>query len=389
MTNFEFKLNTNSYFGHGITDALPEKLKEFGFRRPGIVIDEAVYGTEAAKKLMARFDASALAVQCVLKSRSDREPDYDYLDLCADEIKKYDVDCLVGIGGGSAMDLCKGIAVLKSNSGKGIMYRGMNKVKNSSIPVVLIPTTAGTGSEATFTAVFVDRESKTKLGINGQNVGAYAAFIDSDFTASCPKGVAVGAGLDAMVHAFESFMTTEKNPVIWRIAIQSWAILFKSFEKAVNQPHERAARLNMLLGSYLAGITLMYSGGGIAGSLSYPLGAEYGVPHGIAGGVFLKHIIEMNIRSGYRGYNVLYDEMEPNDCMADPSEKSERFFEKVSLLISSIGAPAGLSEYGIKRTDVLNIAKSTIEKRGAVLERNPIRFDKGKITELLEKVVGG
>ena len=385
--NFEFKLNTQTYFGNGVADTLVEKLKSFGFSKPGIVIDESVFSVPPAQKLIELFNKSTIPAQHILKTRTNQEPDYEYLDLCAEECKKYHLDCIIGIGGGSTLDLCKGIAVLLKNPGKGIDYRGMDKVGNPSLPSILIPTTAGTGSEATFTAVFIDRKNKVKMGINGKNVSAFAAFIDSDFTASCPHHVAVGAGLDAMVHALEAFMTTKENPIIWKISIQSWTILFKSFMQAINDPENHNARLGMMLGSYLAGITLMYSGGGIAGALSYPLGAEYNIPHGLAGGVLLKHIIEANIKGGYDGYSILYDEMEHDNSLVDSSEKSKKFLDKFNSLLLNINAPVDLKTFAVPKSKISEVAKSSVEKRNAVLKRNPILVDEAMLERLLVKVL--
>lgn len=385
---YRFALNTNAHFGHSLAKEAIDNLKESNFFNVGIVIDEGVYDVDAAKSLMMLLEEQGLRSAMTLKSRGSEEPDYNYLDECAAAFKKYKVDCMIGIGGGSAMDLCKGISILMTNPGKGVDYRGMNKVTNPNLPTILFPTTAGSGSEATATAVFLDKSTQIKLGINGKNVGAMMAFLDSDFTASCPQKIAVSSGLDAMVHALESYMTTGQNPIIWRIAIQAWVTIFRNFAVAVTDRENCEARLNMLQGSYLAGTTLMYSGGGIAGALSYPLGGEFKIPHGIAGGIFLSHIMEANISKGYEGYAFLHDQVFPQDvCIGSSIEKSKRLLGKFKDLLSSVEAPLDLQDFNISKNDIQHIVKSSIEQRKAVLQNNPVPVDAQMLTELLERVL--
>lgn len=385
--NYEFKLNVDICFGHDIAKQVPDRLKNAGFTRPGIIIDKGVFNTKPIKNFLSAIEGINISPLPVLKSRGDREPDYDYLDECASQFREYDLDCLIGIGGGSGMDLCKGVSVLMRNPGKAIRYRGMNKVENPSLPTILFPTTAGSGSEATFTAVFMDKATKVKMGINGKNVGARMAFLDSDFTASCPRNVAISSGLDAMVHALEAYMTTGQNPIIWRISIQAWVTLFKNFKFAINNPGDREARLNMLLGSFLAGITLRYSGGGIAGALSYPLGGEYRVPHGLAGGVFLRHIIEENIYRGYKGYALLYDSIFPGNNLISSGEKAKKLLNDFRELLISIGAVSNLRDYNIPKEDIEKIVATTISQRDTVLQNNPVPVDEKMLTDLVNRVI--
>ena len=382
--NFGFKLNTNIFCGEQCSLGIAEKLLSFGFKCPGLIIDEGVSSAAGVKALLKVISESELQQKFILESRSTEEPDYDYLDECAKYVKKYDVDCLVGIGGGSTMDLTKGVAVLMTNTGKGVDYRGMDKVVNASLPTVLLPTTAGTGSEVTFTAAFVDKKEKRKLGINGKHVSAYAAFLDPELTSTCPAHVAVGSGADALVHALEAFMTTGNNSIIFSIAVESIVMIMRNFEFAVNQKHNSLARLNMLVASYLAGITLMYSGGGISGALSYPLGAEYGVPHGLAGGIFIPDIIVQNIQRGYYGYSLLNDRLSPAESCLSEKDRSLSFLNKVKDLCESINMPIDLSFFSVTRKDIEHIVESTIKERKAVLDNNPVVADENFLKTILE-----
>lgn len=384
---YHFRLATDAYFGHGIAgELLADKLRERELSRVGLVIDENVFAARPVQRLMSSLGGAGLELAWLLKGRGTEEPGYDYLDKCAKECRGTRAQCLIGIGGGSTMDLCKGIAVLQTNPGKGVEYRGMDKVTRPGLPTVLIPTTAGSGSEATFTAVFIDKQAKIKMGINGKNVRAQMAFLDSDFLESCPRSVAIASGMDAMVHALEAFMTTRKNPIIWEFAIQSWRLLMTNFRASLEDAANRTAKLNMLLGSYLAGITLMFSGGGIAGALSYPLGVDHKVPHGLAGGVLLEHIIETNLAHGYEGYGLLYDRTyeRPADSVAD---KSRSFLARFRELLSSINAPKDLRAFRIPKEDIQRLAALTVEQRSAVLRQNPVACDETLLAAILDRVI--
>ncbi len=387
QTSFSFAVDLNVVFGLNRYKELPSLMKERGWARPGLVIDGSIVNSAPAVDLLGLLRNEFGSEIQTLETRTTGEPDYDYLDECADVFRTADIDCLIGVGGGSAMDVCKGICVLLKNPGKGIEYRGMNLVRFPSLPAILVPTTAGTGSEATFTAVFVDAANKTKMGINGRNVGCQLAVLDPAFTASCPRRVAVGAGLDAMVHSLEAFMTTRSNPIIFELGQLAWCHLFRAFPDAVNDPEAHEARLQMQIGSFLAGITLAYSGGGIAGALSYPLGGEFAVPHGLAGGLLIRYIISENLKRGYRDYAELYSRMFPEESGLSLDERCKRFHDRFVQMLAAIGAPPDFSGYSVRPSDIPRIIDQTLSQRSAVLKNNPIPVDEQLLTNILDPVV--
>jgi alcohol dehydrogenase len=225
------------------------------------------------------------------------------------------------------------------------------------------------------------------MGINGRNVSGKIAVLDPVLTASCPHWVSVGSGLDAMVHSLEAFMTTRDNPLVHEMAIQAYTLLFRAFPEAINNRAATHARLNMLAGAYLAGIAVMYSGGGIAGALSYPLGGEFGVPHGIAGGILLQHIIKENINAGYDGFAELHLRLFPEDVLMTPRERSKYFLERFCQMLSAIRAPEHLGAYVLRRSDVPSIVEQTIKQRMAVLRNNPTPVNEQLLTRVLQNVI--
>lgn len=383
---FDFAFATDAVFGVNRYQDVPQLLIDRGWTRPGLVIDRAVAATHAARDLVERLKSAFGEPPLTCEADTRSEPDYDYLDQCTSFFRGGGLDCLIGVGGGSAMDLCKGICVLLTNPGRGVDYRGFDRVKEPGIPAVLIPTTAGTGSETTPTAVFIHRETRTKLGINGRHVAPRLAVLDPALTASCPHAVAVGSGLDAVVHSLEAFMTCREHPIAHGLSVQALSHLLGAFPAAVNDPAAHDARLEMLLGAYVAGITLRSSGGGVAGALSYPLGAEFGVPHGLAGGLLIPAIVRLNMAGGYPGFDALEQRLsleEEGRGTAPPAG----FLDRITKVFADIRAPDDLSAYPVRRRDIPHIVEQSITQRSGALSANPVPADESFLAAVLESVI--
>jgi alcohol dehydrogenase class IV len=219
-----------------------------------------------------------------------------------------------------------------------------------------------------------------KMGINGRYLEPELAVLDPDLTASCPHRVTAASGLDAIVHAIEAYMTCAGNPVAHATAVEALDHLFTAFPAAIGAAEAEGARLQMLLGAYLAGVTLRYSAGGVMGALSYPLGAEFGVPHGLAGGLLIPHVVRLNIAAGYEGYAAL-------ERRLGGDGGSEGFRRRVESLFAVIGAPRDFEGYAVTRAAIPGIVEQTHSQRAAVLAANPVRIDDAYLTEILEAVV--
>jgi alcohol dehydrogenase len=384
-----FSINTNAIFGINASLMVPEKVSEFGFSKVGVIIDEKIATLPIAGSLFETWNSKGLRPVKVYHSRTGIEPDYNYVDEVTEEFRSANLDLLIGIGGGSVLDLTKGVGILLRNTGKSIVYRGMNKVSKPGVPVVLIPTTAGTGSEVTKTASFIDNNSKTKLGINGKYVGCLMSFLDPSLITSCPPSVTISSGLDALVHATEAITAKTTNRISMFFGLEAMRLLFSSLPIAVSQPENLDARGDSLLGSYYAGIAMMNAGGGPASGVSYPVGVFYGVPHGIAGGVFLRGVFEQNIKKGYTGYSILFDGLNSSNFeKLNEIEKSIEFLTLFNNFYEKIGAPNTLREWGINNmSDVEKLVDITMSQRIENLELNPVPYGKNDLTLLLKGIL--
>ncbi|MGE4556722.1 MAG: iron-containing alcohol dehydrogenase [Desulfovibrionaceae bacterium] len=371
---FRFQLMTDMRFGCGWSRGLGEFLSERGLKRIAVLADEGCAShAKYFPEIVSLLEAALERVE-VLQLRGSEEPDYDYLDSVADKVKALgEMDALVGIGGGSCLDITKTVAVLLTNPGQGIEYRGFDNVKVPGVPTVCIPTTAGTGSEVTINAVFTDKKEMKKLGVNGRYMNATYAVLDAEWTMSCPQSVAVSSGLDAMTHTLESFTCRQHNAMTRSLSREAFKILYENLPCLVEEPENADRRQQLLLGSYLAASALFNSGSGIAGALSYPIGVHFHVPHGIGGGIFLASVARFNVERGYTDYAELLDMVEPlPDWTAE--QKSKRFVEALQALADRLGAPRTLTQWGISKDNVEDVAKLMHPLQGA-FDQNPISFD--------------
>jgi alcohol dehydrogenase class IV len=336
--NFEFNLKTKTIVGTGSVEKVFGFLEEQKHKRVGLIIDQALKNNSYVNSFVEKLRSHDLVAVCWYYDLPF-EPDYNSLDrikLLFKDKEDSRVDILIAIGGGSVLDFGKGIATLIYNHDAALQYRGFPKNLNPSVPLIAIPTTAGTASEVTFNAVFTDTEGGKKLGINTHNNFPVMAILDSNFTRNSPYNVALSSGLDALVHTFESFATTNQNPYTRMFAREAFKFLFNNIEEALNSDSDEA-RENMLFGAYLAGISLFNSGSGPAGALSYPLGVVFKVPHGIAGGFVLPYLIQHNVQANYLDYAELYNQIKGANVSLSAGEKSKALAKAFFELYDRLG----------------------------------------------------
>ncbi len=381
-----FSINTKIYFGKKSTEEVSNYLNFLELKKIQFIIDDSLKESAPLLILIDQYKQYGNQINTPIYIDAKKEPTYDYLDTVVDLFRGYDFNVIIGIGGGTILDLAKGIGLLLKNPGKAIDYRGMDLVSNKGVPVISYPTTAGTGAEVTHTASFIDTDSKTKLGINGRYVAPLCGVLYPELTFSCPDRITISAGLDAMLHALEAVTAKTATKISSMFGCKAFSLLYKSFPTVLSEPRNYEAREEMLLGSYYAGIAMMNAGGGPASGISYPLGVHYGVPHGIAGGIFLHHVIKYNVSKGYRGYNEIYNNLYDADSTLNEEQKTLEFVKSLQKLYQEIGAPKKLHSSGFENIDIELITMLTMEQRVANLELNPVPFGRKEVKELLQVV---
>ena len=373
MTPFRFLNHTDMVAGNGLFLKIPAFLRERAFQKPAFLVDEGFAHSplwqEVERLLHAEFGADFF----FHRNPGAAEPTYDSLRAILQVFRGKELDVIVGVGGGSCMDTAKAIAALQTNPGDPLDYRGFDKLQVPGIPTVLVPTTAGTGSEASFNASFVDSDAKRKMGINGRHMFPTWAILDGATTVTCPYGPALSAGIDALVHTLEGFVSKQRNPMTDMLARRAFTLLVNALPSLKDDPKNLSHRLDLLLGAYLGGVIQMNSGSGVAAAISYPLSVYYKVPHGIGGGMFCLDVMKFNIDAGF----TLYSELAPLIGLSwsdDSAEKNARIvLNYLQELWCKMGVPDKLSEFGIgpERSDEVLQVMSTQQ---TAFDQNPIPF---------------
>jgi alcohol dehydrogenase class IV len=376
---FEFILNSQITFGKGSRFKINEILNKHGWKSICVIIDHGI----AKLPIVIDLINSVLCNNIIIIECDISEPTYNKLEEKRLEIGNKDVDVFIGIGGGSALDMAKGLAVLHVNDGPAISYRGFDQFEEPIPTIIAIPTTAGTGSEITPNASFIDTKEKRKMGINGEAIRPKYGILDPELTLSCPKAPTVSAGVDSMVHATEAFVAKKSNPMAKMFAKKGFKLVFEKLPLLINKLDDIVLREEVMYGAFLSAVALMNSGTGPAAAMSYPLGVHYGVPHGIGGGVFLPHVVEHNINAGFIDYADLYQAVDYNI----PKEKKARvFIEKVWKTWGELGIPRSLNEFGMDKSHISSFIIDTIDLKPA-LDQNPLPFYENEISKTLEKLV--
>ncbi|MCP4173134.1 MAG: iron-containing alcohol dehydrogenase [Fuerstiella sp.] len=290
---FDYQPRTRVVFGIGSFGRLGELAGEFGNGPVLLVTDPGLRqaGHEAAA--VASLESRGLKV--AVFDEVAPNPTTDDVDRCVEFAKGQRIQLIVGLGGGSSLDCAKGANFLLTNGGRMHDYKGVGKATHDMLPMIAVPTTSGTGSEAQSFAVIADAETHMKMPCGDPRAACRVAILDPELTVTMPRPVAAATGIDAMTHALESYVTSVRNPVSQMFARQAWALLSKSFSNVMITPDDLESRGDMQLGAHLAGAAIETSMLGAAHATANPLSAHFNTVHGIAVGVMLPHVIRWNI----------------------------------------------------------------------------------------------
>lgn len=329
---FKFLCNPEVIYGKNSVLELPSIIKSLGGKKLLLVVDPNFSSTPFFNDIVSLIKKEG--VEFFIFDRIYGEPTVEIGDECGEIGRKNKCDIVCGIGGGSTLDTAKAASILITNKGSVKDYQGLNKVSKAGVPKIMIPTTAGTGSEVTFTAVFIRKDINKKGGINSPFLYPDYAILDPVLTISVPPEITASTGLDALCHAIESYISRKANFLTEIVSLQAIKLIWKNLPIAYENGENINARENMLYGSFLAGIGLANAGVTAIHSMSYPLGGRFGVPHGIGNAILLPYVLEFDFKKDV-SFTIEKEFSEIVDfIMPQYKEKSENF--KANLLIEEI-----------------------------------------------------
>ncbi|WP_380166304.1 iron-containing alcohol dehydrogenase [Jannaschia sp. R86511] len=345
-------------FGAGQRHALGEVTAALG--RRALVCTDARFGaTPEFAHLVGLLERTGIRVTVFAQVLPD-VPVHQVLE-CAALAAPADPDVVVGMGGGSCLDLAKAVAVLLTHGGAPSDYYGELRVPGPVLPVVALPTTAGTGSEVTPVAVLTDPERVSKVGISSPHLIPHTALCDPELTTACPPGLTASAGADALSHAVEAFTAVRrpgtaalagervfvgKSELTDTYALLGVRLIAASLHRAWSTPDDAAAREAMMLGATAGGFALGTAGTAAAHAIQYPVGALTHTPHGVGVGVLLPYVMEFNRPARVPELAAIAREMGA-DPAASPEDLADEAIERVAALLASVGIPRTLAELGL------------------------------------------
>ena len=357
-TIFTFTGAKKIVFGCGSFASLAAAIRELGASRPLVVVDRPLAKTGMAGKVSAMLDGEGM--RCTLFDRVEGEPPLELADEGTKAAGKAKADCVVGIGGGSAMDTAKAIAVLATNRAKAVDFLGLNKIPAPGLPKIMVPTTAGTGSEVTFTSVFIRKDLKKKEGMNSPYLYPEVALLDPELTLTLPPEATASTGLDALCHAIESYTSIIASPMSEMVSLEAIGLIAENLRTCVHNGSNLKAREAMLLGSLYGGLGLANAGVTAVHSLSYPLGGRYGVPHGLANTILLPHVMSFNLPGALEKFALVAEAM--GEAVEDLPVREAAYLavEAVEALIEDCGITKTLEDFGVSQDDFPEMAKAAM-----------------------------
>lgn len=377
---------TRIRFGVDAINDLPALVKELGGSKVFLVVDPGLVKAGLVERITAPLAKAKIAFE--LYDKVDPEPGLKLADNGVKLAKKAKCDCVVGAGGGSAMDVAKAVSILLTNGGKAEDYLGLGKIKKPGVPKIMIPTSAGTGAEVTFTAVFINEKTKSKGGMNGDPLYPEAAILDPALTVSLPPHITATTGVDALTHALEAFVSTQAHPISDMYALEAIELISSNLVKAYAHGGNLEARSNMLLGSLLAGKALATAGVGLVHAMAYPLGGMFGIPHGLANAVLLPYVMAYNLIGNPARFAMLAEVMGAKVDGLPEREAAEAGVEFVYRMNQDLGIPASLAELKIPAKKIPEMAKIALTVTRPV-ENNPRKPSLEDVIRVYETAMEG
>ena len=296
MKTFDFQPRTRVVFGAGVIERLGERARELNFKRTLLVADHGMVASGHVDEAVAPLERAGIEI--VRFHDFEVNTDTRMIENGTAFVSPLNVDSIIGLGGGSSMDCAKGINFLLTNGGRMADYRGYGKATKPLLPMIAIPTTAGTGSEAQSYALISDAETHAKMACGDPKAAFRVAVLDPALTISQPRSITAISGFDAIAHAVETYVTTKRNPLSELFSREAWRLLEPNYERVLTQPDNISARGAMQLGAFYAGIAIENSMLGATHACANPLTARHGTAHGAAIAMLLPTVVRWNAKAG-------------------------------------------------------------------------------------------
>ena len=379
MKDFSFRIPQNIEFGEGSLKKLPKILEEAGSDHVFLVSDHGLESIGVVKKIQDIIENSG--IKCTSYLEVVPNPTVEIVNEAAALYKECGATSLVALGGGSPMDVAKAVGVLVNYGGKITDYEGLYKVPGPIVPMIAIPTTAGTGSEVTASSVITDESRNYKLSVISYEIIPKYAVLDPELIMTAPASIAASCGIDALIHAMEAYVSTMATPFSDAMAEKAMELIGGNIRRFVANRKDEEAACAMMAGCNFAGIAFAWAKLGNVHAMSHPVSAYFHVPHGVANAVLLPTVVEYNALADNGRYEVMYSYI----CGKKPAGefKPEMLLEAVKELNAQLGIPKSLSEVGVTEDKIPQMAEDAMKSANVLA--NPRQTTVKDMIELYKK----
>ncbi len=380
MKDFSFKIPQIIEFGLGSLKKLPDILKENKLDHVFLISDRGLEAIGVVKKIQDIIEAGGLKYTAYLDVKPN--PTVDIVNEATASYKACGASSIIALGGGSSMDVAKAVGVLANYGGQITDYEGLNKVPGGIVPMIAIPTTAGTGSEVTASCVITDEARNYKMSVISYEILPKYAVLDPELIMTAPASIAASCGIDALIHAIEAYLSTAAFPFTDAMAEKAMELIGGNIRRFVANRSDAEAACAMMAGSTFAGIAFAWAKLGNVHAMSHPVSAYFHVAHGVANAVLLPTVIEYNALADNGRYEVIYHYIREGKGEVE-NFKPEMLVEEVKKLNDILGIPKSLREVGVTEDKFEAMAKDAMKTVNVLV--NPRQSNLKDIVELYRK----
>lgn len=380
MNEFAFSIPQNIEVGAGSLSKLPELAKALGKKKAYIISGPHLSKIGMVTKCQQALESEGIASECFTETEAN--PGIGTVEKATEGYKSCGADFIVAFGGGSPIDVAKAVSVLATYGGDIADYEGPGKVKGPVVPMIAIPTTAGTGSEVTAFSVITDHSRNYKFTIVSNYLLPEYVILDTELITTVPKNTAAACGIDAMVHALEAYISLAASPFSDIFAEKALKLIGANIRKYVYDRTDMEACEGMMVGSLFAGIAFSHARLGNVHAMSHPVSAFFDVPHGVANAILLPTVVDFNMSAAQGKYCFIYN------AIASAQIEEEQFTpdmlaSEIRVLNHELGIPSTLSEVGVK-SDKFDLMVEDAMKSGNIFV-NPRKTTKNDIYDLYDQ----
>lgn len=380
-----FILNEVSYFGAGSRKELPAELKRMGFKKALVCSDKGLIKVGTTKMVTDVLDEVGFPYE--IYSEIKPNPTVTNVQQGVAAFKASGADCIIAIGGGSSIDTAKGIGIVSNNPefSDVISLEGVAPTKHKSVPIIALPTTAGTGAEVTINYVIIDEKRQAKMVCVDPNDIPAIAIIDPELMYSLPKGLTAATGMDALTHAIEGYITKGAWVMSDMYELQAIKMIAENLPIAVDEPSNSVGREGMALAQYIAAQAFSNVGLGLVHGMAHPMGSLHDIAHGVANALLLPTIMEFNMPTRIEKFGVIAETMGVDTKGMTPEQAAQAAVDAVRALSIRVGIPQHLTDLGITEKDIPALAAQAIAD--VCTPGNPREVTEAQIVELYKKVL--